>query len=43
MMHGQGSGWMWGFGFGHWLFWILFLALLVFGVAAAIKYLFSGK
>jgi hypothetical protein len=43
MMHEQGTGWMWGFGLGHSLIWILILALLVLGLAAVIKYLFSGK
>jgi uncharacterized membrane protein (Fun14 family) len=43
MMHDQGTGWMWGFGLGHSLIWILILALLVLGLAAVIKYLFSSK
>jgi hypothetical protein len=43
MMNDQGTGWMWGFGVGHWIVWILILALLLLGVAALIKYLFSGK
>jgi hypothetical protein len=43
MMHDQGTGWMWGFGLGHSLIWILILALLVLGLAAVIKYLFTGR
>ena len=43
MMHEQGTGWMWGFGLGHSLIWILILALLVLGLAAVIKYLFCDK
>tara|TARA_R110000824_G_scaffold3234_4_gene15138 strand:- start:55383 stop:55565 length:183 start_codon:yes stop_codon:yes gene_type:complete len=38
-MNMEGMGWMmWGMGF----FWILVIALLVLGVAALVKYLFSG-
>ena len=43
MMHEQGTDWMWGFGLGHSLIWLLILAVLFLGVAALIKYLFSGK
>lgn len=43
MMHEQGTGWMWGFGLGHALIWILILALIVLGLAALIKYLLSDR
>lgn len=47
MMHEQGFGWMTGLRFGHglvhWLFWIGILLLLVLGIAALIKYLFSNR
>lgn len=37
-MNMEGMGWMmWGMGF----FWILVIAILVLGVAALVKYLFS--
>ena len=38
-MHGEGWGW---FGVVHWTIWLLILVLLVFGLAALIKYLFGG-
>ncbi|WP_281250593.1 hypothetical protein [Thioalkalivibrio denitrificans] len=43
MMHEQGTGWMWGFGLGHSLTWVLILALIVLGLAALIKYLLSDR
>jgi hypothetical protein len=43
MMHDQATGWMWGFGLGHSLFWLLILAVLILGAAALIRYLFSGR
>lgn len=47
MMHEQGFGWMTQFGFGHGLghglIWIAILVLLVLGIAALIKYLFSNR
>lgn len=37
MMH-DGTDWgSWGFGFGHWIFWILSWGLIIFGVVALVR------
>ena len=39
MMNGEIGGWHWGFGFGHWVFGVLFSAVVIVVVAAVAKYL----
>jgi hypothetical protein len=43
MMHEQGFGWMGTLGFGHGWIGLLILVLLILGIAALIKYLFSNR
>lgn len=43
MMNEQGFGWMSGLGFGHGWIGLLILVLLILGIAALIKYLFSNR
>lgn len=43
MMHEQGIGWMGTLGFGHGWIGLLILVLLILGIAALIKYLFSNR
>ena len=39
MMNGVMGGWHWGFGFGHWIFAVLFWSVIILIVVALIKYL----
>ncbi|MFU8836789.1 MAG: hypothetical protein ACNA75_00670 [Thiohalomonadaceae bacterium] len=43
MMHKQEAGWMWGYGLGHGLLWLLVFAALVIGLVALFKYLSFNK
>ncbi|MBW6475831.1 MAG: hypothetical protein K0A95_02015 [Chromatiales bacterium] len=43
MMHKQEAGWMWGYGLGHGLLWLLVFAALVIGLVALFKYLSINK
>lgn len=41
-MMGDWSGWGWGMGFG-WIFMVVFWALIIFGIVALAKWLFSAS
>lgn len=41
-MMGDWSGWGWGMGFG-WIFMVVFWALIIFGIVALAKWLFSSS
>jgi hypothetical protein len=43
MMSGEMGSWNWGFGFGHWIFGILFWLALILVVAATVKYLIKNN